>query len=362
MADRKKPTSNDVARLAGVSQTTVSLILNGSSKTSFSEQTKAQVYNAARELGYRLPAHRGTERRSKHMILLLIPTLSNQFYAELVQTLEQYSDTLGYRMVVCNTFRKKELEKFYIEQMSGEFSGIIYTFLPNYPEETLHLAQRIPVVLIGEKPDSLPICSIELSNRKAGSMIAEHLYALGHRRIVFVSTPTNQLTLARSQRLESLSSRFVELGERDGEEVSIETLVSDAPLECDSAPEAPPYDYVVGKNLTEEFLRKKTDITAFVGVCDMVAFGVISALTERGCRVPEDYSVCGFDNVFTASLITPGLTTIDHRMFARCRSAVDMIVQADGCGNANGGTTLLADRIEYLPKLIVRASTAAPGK
>ena len=62
--------------------------------------------------------------------------------------------------------------------------------------------------------------------------------------------------------------------------------------------------------------------TALVGANDMIAIGVISVLREKGLRVPEDYSVCGFDNIFTSSIITPPLTSIDHRLWARCRSAV----------------------------------------
>ena len=356
--EKKKTTSVEVAKLAGVSQTTVSLILNGNTKSSFSEETKQRVYKAARELNYTLPIHKDAEAAATKIILLLIPTLSNQFYAELVQTLQQYSDTLGYRMIVCNTFRKKELEKFYLEQFSNTLaSGIIYTFLPNFPEEVIYLSRKIPVVLIGEKTESLPICSIELKNRTAGIMIAEHLYSLGHRHLTFISTPTNQLTLSRSQRLEGLQQGLRACGKRDNCSVSIDTLIAAANMERDSALDSPPYEFQIGKTLTEEFLNKKSRSTALIGANDMIAFGILAALQEQGCKVPEDYSVCGFDNIFTSSIISPQLTTIDHRLIARCRSAVDLISQIDTSHNHLPRDVLLADRIEYTPRLVVRNST-----
>ena len=224
----KKPTSSDVAALAGVSQASVSLILSGSTKVGFTNETKERVFAAAKQLGYQPPAHRKLKKRTSRLILVLIPTLTNQYYSELVQTLEQYSDSLGYRVLVCNTFRKQELEKYYLEQFTGsKISGIIYAFLPSFPREVERLSATTPLVLIGEKSAELPICSIELSNMRAGALLAEHLYRLGHRRVSFLSTPMNQMTLARRQRLEGLRQKLVECGQRDGEKVSVDgTTVS----------------------------------------------------------------------------------------------------------------------------------------
>mgnify|MGYP003294851035 CR=1 FL=1 len=127
--------------------------------------------------------------------------------------------------------------------------------------------------------------------------------------------------------------------------------------ERDSALDSPPYEFQIGKTLTEEFLNKKSRSTALIGANDMIAFGILAALQEQGCKVPEDYSVCGFDNIFTSSIISPQLTTIDHRLIARCRSAVDLISQIDTSHNHLPRDVLLADRIEYTPRLVVRNST-----
>lgn len=356
----KKPTSNDVAALAGVSQTSVSLILSGSAKVSFTEETRAKVLDAARQLGYQPPARRVRKKNDNgsKLILVLIPTLANQYYSELVQTLESYADSRGFRVLVCNTFRKRELEKYYLEQFSdNRIIGIIYTFLPSFPDEVARLSARVPLVLIGEKREELPICSIELSNQKAGTMLADHLYMLGHRHAAFISTPMGQTTLARKQRLEGLKQRFQEYAQRDKVETSVEVLVAQDNREEDGAAGGVPYEYAIGARLTRELLARPHRATALVGANDMVAIGVASVLREQGWKIPEDYSVCGFDNIFSSSIVTPPLTTIDHRLWARCRSAVDLIVEHNGREAGVDTSAVMADKIEYAPQLIVRTST-----
>lgn len=96
----KKATSQDVAELAGVSQATVSLILNNSDKITFSNETKERVLAAAQKLNYRLPQRKKQrEKKASNMLLVLTPTLTNQYYAELIQAIEDYADTLDYRVI-----------------------------------------------------------------------------------------------------------------------------------------------------------------------------------------------------------------------------------------------------------------------
>ena len=334
----KKATSQDVAELAGVSQATVSLILNNSDKITFSNETKERVLAAAQKLNYRLPQRKKQrEKKASNMLLVLTPTLTNQYYAELIQAIEDYADTLDYRVIVCNTFRKPDLEKFYLDTFVGaHVDGIIYTFLPSFPRLVEQISSSTPTVIIGEKLDDLSICSIELSNVNAGAMLAEHLYQLGHRKLVFISTPFNQLTLAREQRLEGIRKQLELHGVTDGLEDGL------------------PYEYSVGRQLTAELIRRESMATALIGVNDMTALGILSELAAQGLRVPRDFSVCGFDNIFSSSITTPGLTTIDHHLRTRCQAAVDMVITQSTPSRI---PTPFVNKIEYTPQLIVRSST-----
>ena len=282
------------------------------------------------------------------MLLLLVPTLTNHYYTDLARMVEDYAETKNFQVVICNTFRRPELEKQYLETFAdGLAGGVIYTFLPGFPAQAEMMSRRVPTVIIGEKRSNLRICSIELSNRAAGAMLAEHLYSLGHRRMVFISTPFNQLTLARGQRLDGIRQQL----EQYGLENALEVLAAESAREADRQDDMP-YEYSVGRGLTAELLNRGTDATALIGVNDMTAFGILDELHARGLRVPEDYSVCGFDNIFSSRLESLGLTTIDHLMRARCTEAVNMIL-----AQWNGNPDPAPHKIEFAPQLVVRRTT-----
>ncbi len=351
----KKVTSTDVARLAGVSQTTVSLVLSGHADISVSEETRERVLKAAGELEYHPPVRRKkqTGRAGKGMILLMVPTLTNHYYTDLARMVEDYAGSRNFQVIICNTFRRPELEKQYLDSFAdGLAGGVIYTFLPGFPDRAELLSRRVPTVIIGEKQSDLRLFSIELSNETAGSMLAEHLYSLGHRKMVFISTPFNQLTLARGQRLEGIRRLLRQHGLENG----LEVLAAERSKEGDRQDEMP-YEYTVGRQMTAGLMDRGTDATALIGVNDMTALGILDEIHARGLRVPGDFSVCGFDNIFSSRLESIALTTIDHQMRIRCREAVNVIL-----AQLNGGREPEMHKIEYSPQLIVRRTTGPARK
>ena len=339
----KKVTSSDVAKLAGVSQPSVSLILNDSGKVSFSNETKERVFAAAQALGYQPKHQRRVVRRHSDMILVLTPTLSNPYYCELSQSIESYAASRDYHAIICNTFRRPSLEKYYLDAFAGgKVGGIIYTFLPSFPRVVEQLAKETPVILIGEKKN----------DHTAGALLAEHLYLLDHRDVTFISTPTNQTTLAREQRLEGMREFFA----RQGLDHCVHVIEADCDTEDDFVSGGTSYEYRVAQALTEQFLQSGSESTALIGANDMIAVGICETLKRAGFRVPEDYSVCGFDNIFMSSLLSPPLTTVDHRLHLRSKFAVDMVVDRGQAPESKA--TEAVNKIEYAPTLIVRASTS----
>lgn len=343
----KKATSRDVAKLAGVSQATVSIILNNKDNYSFSEETRNRVFEAAYTLNYVIPSQSGAlVNANSHLIAVLIPTLANPYYADLIQQIEQYANGQGYMVMFCNTSRNRDMENYYLNFFKKNLvCGIIYTFVPSFPKLVDQLALSIPVVLIGEKGDDLKIPSMELSNLKSGMLMAEHLYSLGHRDFAFITTPIAHLTLAREQRLEGFRNKLEEYG------VSKRlTVLSPKSMEESDSSQSP-YEFEVGAELTDQFLKKGIDATALIGVNDMTALGILYALRKNGYGIPEDFSVCGFDNIFNSSISDPPLTTVDHHLFQQGKSAVDIILNRDAEKSAP------VNKIEYQPQLIQRRST-----
>jgi LacI family transcriptional regulator len=344
----KKATSRNVADLAKVSQAAVSFILNNAPNVSFSEETRSRVFAAARELGYTLPKHAGRKRFSHAgQLFVFVPTLMNYYFTEVLQWLQECAYQRGYGVTVCNTFRNVEIERRYLD-LSAQSDGIVYTFVPSFPDIVEKLSKSAPVVLIGEKPDDLSICSIELNNHIAGGIVAEHLYGLGHRRFAFISTPLERFTRSRGQRLQGIRKALESYGLGGG---AVTVAASEDTSEQENPESYLSYEYEIGRRLTQETLDGGCGATAYVCVNDMTALGAITALRERGVAVPGQISVCGFDNIFPSAITTPALTTIDHQLRRRCAAAVDMLHQNNWAGPA------AVNRIEYLPQLVAREST-----
>ena len=355
----KKVTSSDVAKLAGVSQAAVSLILNGSEKITFSQETRQRVFAAAQELGYKLPNRKKRSENDLRIILVFTPTLTNSYYSELVQHVEEYVQDWGYHVNVCNTFRNPDLERYYLEnQVTSRVVGIIYSYLPSFPKLVEQISQTTPAVIIGEKQEDFALCSVGLNNAFAGALLLDHLYQQGHRRVAFLTTPLDQFTLARSQRLEGIRKQMEQYGLGDNLEIIVaEQQEKDRMLQTDL-----PYEYVIGRQLTRRFLAGSYRATALIAVNDMTALGIMAELSEAGYRVPEDFSVCGFDNIFSANVTSPGLTTIEHHLRARCHAAADMLINPASLPHMRDRNQIgLVNKIEYTPRLMVRGSTG-PNK
>ena len=353
----KKPTSSDVAKLAGVSQAAVSLILNGSEKISFSQETRERVFEAAQQLGYKLPIRKKREKHIPNIIMVFTPTLTNPYYSELVQHIQEYVAPQGYQVMVCNTFRNPNLERYYLDtQLTQNVAGIIYSFLPSFPEKAVEISATVPTVIIGEKNEELALCSVGLNNANAGALLTDHLYNLGHRHIAFLSTPLDRFTLARSQRLEGIRRQMAARGIED----QLEVIIADQQEQDHGSQGGMPYEFAMGLQLTARALREGSKATAFIGVNDMTALGILAELTASGYQVPRDFSVCGFDNIFATNITTPGITTIEHHLRARCHAAADMVINRGSStyvDPSSGVDLMLVKHIEYAPRLMIREST-----
>ncbi len=351
----KKPTTKDVADLAGVSQATVSMILNNKKNVSFADKTIEKVLQAARQLNYTVPSQLRTFQHSpRKLIALFTATMSNPYYPMWNQVIEETAIPRGYNILVCNIHRRAELEKYYMEFVTdNEIAGIVYTFTPSFPGELKRIAETRPVVVIGEKDDRLDIDTVGLNSYTSGMLVAEHLLALGHKQIAFITSPIeNNMTLTRRQRYQGILSTLKEHGLENN--LRIKSSVSEAELPNSV------YEIQAGYNLTVELLEEAL-VTAIIGINDMTACGIMAALRDKGYKIPQHISVCGFDNIFVASIAHPKLTTIDHCITHRARAAIDILIEKIEHLHAavpsaplnNSGTY----KIEYTPQLIIRDST-----
>ncbi|WP_264294014.1 LacI family DNA-binding transcriptional regulator [Diaphorobacter aerolatus] len=191
----------DVARLAGVSVTTVSHVLN---KTrSVSADTGARVMDAVRTLGY-VPSAvaRSLKMNATHTIGMLVPNNSNPYFAELVRAVEDACFAAGYALLLCNTDDNAERQRVYLDVLAQKrVDGVIVASTTDDERMSRHLAEsNMPMVLIDRDIAGLDRPCVQTDHVKGGSIAAQHLLRLGHRRIACIGGPSNCIRASRACR------------------------------------------------------------------------------------------------------------------------------------------------------------------
>lgn len=354
-----KSTSKDVAKLAGVSQSTVSMILNGKKDVSFSRETVDRVLNADKQLNYKSSLRQGGEKQNNgKAIAVFCANLDNPYYTMLIQTISNLSENYGYSMLVCDTHRKYSVEAGYIKFMNNMIAGAIYTYLPQYTDLFQKISNRVPVVVLGDKDETVTSDSVELNSTKCGKLIAQYLLSLGHKKIAYISTPISDQMLARKRRVEGVLQEYEQHGFPNGVIVRASTgnyNDRESPIN---------EEYCAGYNLTQEILKEGDHgISAFVGLNDMVALGIMDALADGKYRIPQDYSVVGCDNNIFSRLASVSLTTVEHFVNQKGEDAFNMLINKIQHKYTSKPEILPQKivRLEYEPKLIVRGTTG-PNK
>ena len=322
---KKKATSSDVAKRAGVSQATVSMVLNKKYNVSFSRETVEKVEQAAKELGYHLPGRKNRkESRKEKLIVVFCPTLTSPYYVLLLQGIEAVANKQGYGVFICNTQRDPRLEEKYLRMMGTiEPLGIIYCCNPNpdFQQQVEELAQTIPLVIISNKEKTTTIDAINQDNTVVGRMMARHLLDLGHRDVAFITPPLTRRQWQRTKRVNGFVKEFEKEGLKD------HVIIKAADEAIDMQIPRMDSEYSMGYELTMELLDEGREFTAIAGQNDMMAIGALDALHEARIHVPKDVSVIGCDNIFYSGIRKISLTTIDHFVALKGRDACDIILR-----------------------------------
>jgi LacI family transcriptional regulator len=355
---KKKVTSVDVAREAGVSQATVSMVLNKKYNVSFSKETIRQVTDAAEKLGYHLPGQRVRKSgKTRKLLVVFCPTLTNPYYVMLLQGIEAVAKDYGYGVFVCNTQRDLKIEENYLRMMREvQPLGIIYACNPSFGKQVEELSRDIPVVVISNRDDEFEIDAVAINNHKPGILMARHLLELGHTDVAFIAPPLTARQHQRQKRVEGFLMEFEKAGLRD------RVLVRSSEDAADTVIPNIESEYRMGYDLTVNLLKEEQPITAIAALNDMMAFGAMDALLEKQYRVPGDMSVVGCDNTLFSRFKTIGLTTVEHFVPQKGRDACDIILRKiDSQKNfRKGDEPTSIYHIEYEPKLIIRGSTGYP--
>ena len=326
------------------------MILSGRTDVSFSADTVRKVRETAEALGYAPTAKKRPSLFDRKTVLIVCPNVLNPYYSTIVQAIQQAAADNDCDTLVYTTYRDAENEIRILNAVAGsDLAGVVFTMMPQSTELVERVNRLVPVVVIGDRNTSLNVDTVEMNNYSAGAIIAHYMIGLGHKHIAYISTTLNEANSARVRRLEGVRDTYRD--ECPEGSVIVRSREVTPKEERDNIS----IEHAVGFELTRKCLGERR-ITAFVAVNDMVAYGVLDAIRAEGRRVPEDYSVCGFDNIFPSQFLPVGLTTVEHYIADKGRNAFEILHSKMSGESSDRNIT----RVEFKHHLIVRDSTAAP--
>ncbi len=287
-------TLQQVAKHAGVSRSTASLVMRGSN--SITPATREKVLAAMKELGYvydRVAAN--LRSKDSSTVGLIIMELSNTFYSELLVGLHHKLDKCGKTIILGTTFDSPEIQERLLSTMlEHRVAGIILSAVPGSPSEPIDQICKlgIPVVLIGRKLDTTLCDYVGIDNVLGGQLATSHLIEQGHRRIAFIGG----YSLLSSWR-----------GRKEGYDfaLTLSGIDTDPDLIVES-----PATLQGGVDSIQKILRLPNPPTAVFCYNDSIAIGAMMKMKEMGVIPGQDMAVVGFDDIPEASIITPKLTTV----------------------------------------------------
>ncbi|MBE7684411.1 MULTISPECIES: LacI family DNA-binding transcriptional regulator [Paenibacillus] len=329
-----KATIYDIAREAGVSIATVSQVINGKGK--ISEKRRAEVMEIMERLNYQPSAIAAAlTGKQTYTLGLLVPDISNPYFAELARAIEDRSRQLGYSVVICSTDNKDERVERYLNllQQKRVDGMMIGTGIDNAEILSPLLQQSIPVALIARQLPSLSVHTVSIDDRLGGALAAEHLLQLGHTRFGVVSEP-----------LKVSSSKERVRGFREAVEEAGLALESSQVRESTADIQSAKQEVLV--------LLEQTNRPTGIFCCnDMQAIGALQAAKELGLQVPEDVSIVGFDNTILASVTNPPLTTVAQPIEDLGHRAVDLLIDELKDEHKR------PQKLVLKPELVIREST-----
>jgi DNA-binding LacI/PurR family transcriptional regulator len=334
----------DVAKKVGVSEATVSRVLNG--KPGVSASTREAVLAALDVLGYERPTQLRGERA--RLIGLVLPELQNPIFPALAEVVGGALAQRGFTPVLCTRTAGGLSEADYVGMLLDQHvSGVVFAG-GHYAEQAaphdhyrLLRSRGIPVVLFNAAIDNLDFPCVSTDDVTAAGQAYTHLASLGHQRIGLVVGPQDHMPSRRKL------AAFTGLAGRAGAAAPSGAAAGRAPVEHAL------FSLEGGQAATTRLLRH--GITGVICGSDVLALGAIRAVRRAGLSVPGDVSVVGFDDSAFMNCTDPPLTTVRQPIESMGKAAVALLV------NQIENVAVYPEELLFEPELVVRGSTGRPA-
>jgi len=312
MGKSKRTTMNDIAEKAGVSQATVSFVLNNrtNSGVKISESTKQKVLDAAEKLNYSLnDAAKALVTGRFSSIQLFISDITDPFFGEFIYGVEKVAIDKGYKILLRSTEFSKNLEKKSFSALSSSMvDGVIVCGTQLLEGERESLANNHRIIYIGEKSSKYG-GNINVNDTAGYLEAVQNLYAIGKKRFLVVVGPESRPTSIKRincllDAIKSLNPSVDMIQTIHSESVSLE----------------------VSESIINQIISFIPDTDVIFCFNDIMAIGIIKKLQQRGIVIPNDVGIIGFDGISMGKMVTPALSTISVPRFELGKKAMSLIV------------------------------------
>jgi LacI family transcriptional regulator, galactose operon repressor len=333
-------TIKDIAKLAKVSHTTVSLALMREPTTRVSSATRKRILKIAEDLNYRpnLTARSLATRRSR-CIGLVVPTFYNPIYGEFAQEFIDRANDLGYGVMTCSASGEDEAQRRAIEDLLNRgVDGLIICSSYRHCRVVSELNERrVPLVLVirsvERKPGQALVDFYGVDDHLGGFRVASHLIRMRHTRIGLICGP--QETSTGYERRRGALEAFQTFGLEHASDL---VRIGD-------------YSRASGYEIGKNFITRSERPTAIFAANDNMAIGVLHAMGELGLRAPDDVALVGYDDMEMASVPGIDLTTVSQRITPFGRAAMDRVI-----AKIEGRDQNICEYRLYDPVLVIRKS------
>ncbi|NLM25786.1 MAG: LacI family transcriptional regulator [Firmicutes bacterium] len=325
-------TLKDVARICGVSIATASRALND--KGEVNPETRKRVLAVAEELGY-VPNSlaKGLWSGKTKIVGVLVTTIENPFYANVVSGIERVLSDYGYNILLSSSHEDPEREMEAVRVLLEQrVDGLVLAPVQSSPAVVEFLNKnRVPFVLVGRNIPDVDTNFVVCDDQLIGQMAAEHLIKKGHRKILFINSSGNHSARLRLQGyLNTMKKHGINVEDQWIREVRANETA---------------------KAILFKALDQGLEPTAIFCFCDHIAVEIVRGLYERGLKIPSDIAVLGVDNLGVTEITNPPLTTIDTQHNEMGMKTAEILLKV------MENRSLDTSKVVLTPKLIERSSS-----
>ena len=293
----------DVAKEAGVSITTVSMVLNNT-ENKISQATRKKVLKAANNLNYKPNSYaKALASKKSNIIMAIVPDINNPFFSELVKELTQFAQEYSYFLYIHNTNNQKIKNQEFEKLLVSNFFAATLVVDRNVKKLDEDLVKKHNIIFLDEVDFASRNTQIVTGNNEIGGYIAmEYLIKRGFKNIGLLIGPRS--TANSSRRL----SGAIKAAMNYDIYIDPKNIIHG--------------DYTYEEGYATGKFFKKRNVDAIFSFADMSSYGLINYFLEEGIKIPEDISLISYDNLFLNKIITPKLTSVDQNLREIAKNAI----------------------------------------